>query len=502
MNADPIAKTIYGKLSGIRKERHEAYLGIPFAMPPTGKLRFCRPRMPEPWIGTRQAKSFGPSAIQVHSFIMGMSAEGPVSEDCLYLNVFTPKADGAKRPVMVWIHGGAFLYGSSSAAIYDGGALAERGDVVVVSINYRIGVLGYLYLGRHGGKDWGAVPNCGQLDQIAALHWVKDNIAFFGGDSGNVTLFGESAGAASICALFAMPEAKGLFHRAIAQSGTPSFVMTDDAASRFTDLLLSKLNIDPADTKRLQDVPAETILAAQPATAPTFDRPAETRRSLAPVCDPETMPRRPMDVFASGEANHISFMTGTNRDEIKLLKPLSSRKSLSDESLFDMIRRMKPDFTAEKVKSLIRTYRLSRQRMGLSADNVNIFDAVAGDDLFRIHCTHAAEKHGAAYLYLFTWESPAIRGYLKSCHALEIPFVFGTIYRQTSSRFTGTGPEADKLSAVMMDAWIAFARTGDPNHQDMDRWPVYDSACRATMVFGKETHCEEDPLGEERAAWT
>ena len=502
MNANPIVQTVYGKLSGIQKENHEVYLGIPFAAPPTGKLRFCRPQKLEPWRGIRPATSFGPSAMQIRSLILGMSADGPISEDCLYLNVFTPKADGAKRPVMLWIHGGAFLYGSSNAAIYDGGPLAERGDVVVVTINYRIGAFGYLYLNGHGGRDWGAAPNCGQLDQIAALHWVKDNIAFFGGDPGNVTLFGESAGAASVCALLAMPEAKGLFHRAITQSGPPSFVMAADAASRFTDVMLAKLNIDPADTARLQELPAETILAAQPATwSSSFDKPAELRRSVAPVCDAETMPRPPIDVFASGEAKHIPFLAGTNRDEIKLFKLPTNGTPLSDRILFDMIQRMKPDFTAQKVQNLIGTYKLSRQRRGLSAENIDIFDAIAGDNTFRIPCIHAAEQHGAAYLYLFTWESPALRGYLKACHALEMPFVFGTIHKQSSTKFTGTGPAADKLSAIMMDAWIAFARTGNPNHGGMDTWPLYEPGCRATMIFGKETRCENDPFGAERAVW-
>ena len=217
---EPIATTTLGALRGLERGDHLAFLGVPFAKPPIGERRFTAPEPLDPWTGTLDAIEFGDAAPQDPFVPASFRATVPESEDCLSLNVYTPALDGARRPVLFWIHGGGFSHGSGSQAAYDGGPLAERGDVVVVTINYRVGALGYLYLGGHGGDAWGAAANVGQLDQIAALQWVHDNIERFGGDPGNVTIFGQSAGGVAVSTLLAMPAANVLFHKAIAQSGT------------------------------------------------------------------------------------------------------------------------------------------------------------------------------------------------------------------------------------------------------------------------------------------
>ena len=496
-----LVETKYGTLSGIQNKNHQSFLGIPYAAPPVGTLRFCAPQSPTGWEDVREASEFSASCLQKESNVQGMAADGPLSEDCLYLNVFTPKADGKKRPVMFWIHGGGYIYGSSNSPTYNGGPLAERGDVVVVSINYRLGLFGYLYLGGHGGKDWGASANCGQLDQIAALRWVQENITVFGGDPSNVTIFGESAGAGAVITLMAMPEARPLFHRAISQSGSVNSIQQSEDAARTTEDFLKEVGIDPADTQKLQELPAETILEAQPSLPMDFNGPMRGGLRLTPVVDDDTLPRHPAELFKSGEMTEIPFLIGSNRDEIKLFKDPTQVKPIADETLEKIVGSFKSMFSVAEAKEVIDTYKQSREARGLPQDNVNILDAIISDSMFKMPSIRIAESHGQAFVYLFTYESPALKGALGACHALEMAFVFGTLHTQFEPRFTGTGPEAEKLSELMMDAWLAFARNGSPNHTGLDEWPVYDPARRATMIFDKSSECMDAPFEEERALW-
>jgi para-nitrobenzyl esterase len=495
-----LVETGSGALRGVQEKRHQVFRGIPYARPPIGPLRFCAPQPPADWDGVRDASQFGASSIQGTSPIPGMAADGPRSEDCLYLNVYTPKADSAKRPVMFWVHGGGFTMGSSDSPLYDGGPLAERGDVVVVTINYRLGALGYLFLGDVGGHDWGASANCGQLDQILALKWVQENIDRFGGDPENVTIFGESAGSVAVVTLMAMPGARGLFHRVVAQSGSASRLPTREHAASFAESFLAELNLDPKETERLREIPVEEILKAQ---LKTLDR---QRSAVAlgfyfPLVDGNTLPRHPMEVIKEKEAKQISLMVGTNRDEVKLFKDHKNVKPILDEELERLVEEVRPKKTMVSAAQMIDIYKKSRADLNMPTENTEIYDAILSDVRFRIPCTRLAEAHGGAYLYLFVWESPAMRGALKACHALEMPFMFGTLHHPMEQRFAGTGPEAERLSDIMMDAWISFARNGDPNHEGMDTWQTYDRECRATMMFGKESACVNGPFEEERASW-
>lgn len=493
-------RTALGALEGEQRGAHQAFLGIPYAAPPTGERRFRAPQPAEKWEGVRDATRIAAAAPQGTHPVPGMAASGPRDEDCLYLNVFTPAADGGERPVLFWIHGGGFTLGSGSEALYNGGPLAERGDVVVVAIHYRLGALGYAYLGGHGGDEWGATANAGQLDQIAALEWVRDNIASFGGSPDNVTIFGESAGAGAVATLLAMPAGRGLFHRAVMQSGTAARVASTDAASQLAAALLDELGLTNAE--ELRTVSADAIVEAQGAAA----RKVEGATSWGIVCDSVTLPQPPHDAVSDGVASEVPIIVGTNRDEVKLFSVTSrDRPDIDDAALIEQVRASIPSHASEGAEALAEAYRASRQSLGLGALNIDILDAVQTDARFRLPALRLAEAQSAhqpnSFVYLFAHESPARGGVMGSCHALEMPFVFGTLDAPTQDRFAGTGPDVDRLSANMMDAWIAFAKTGNPSHEGIGRWQPYTSDQRPTMVFDAVSSLVDDPLGDERKAW-
>jgi para-nitrobenzyl esterase len=493
-------ETALGRLEGVQLDGHQAFLGIPFAKPPTGARRFCAPEPAAPWAGVRAANVFGNSAIQGTHPVPGMAASGPRDEDCLYLNVYTPAADSAKRPVMVWIHGGGFTLGSGSDALYNGAALARRGDTVVVTIHYRLGAFGYLYLGGHGGDAWGATANAGQLDQIAALRWVRANIAAFGGDPTNVTIFGESAGSMAAATLLAMPAARGLFRRAILQSGAANRVGDAETGAKLAARMLEKLGIAEKDAGKIREAPAEAILKAQLSMAA-----AGMGLPFAPIVAGNTLPVQPLAAVTGGAAREIEIIIGSNRDEMKLFNAGVARAPLDDAALIERVRKLLPKRAATRAGDLVSAYRQSREAQQLPATNLDLLDAIQGDEMFRIPSIRLAEAqrlHQAhTHMYLFVYESPARRGALGACHALEIPFVFGTLDAPTQDRFAGTGPDVERLSANMMDAWLAFARRGDPSHAAIGAWPAYDVQQRATMLFGRSSALANGPFDAERAAW-
>ena len=286
-------ETTQGRIEGEQHESGCVFRGIPFAAPPIGSLRFCAPQPAEPWPGVRSALSFGPSAMQGSSAIPGMEALGPKSEDCLYLNVYTPAADGQKRPVMFWIHGGAFKLGGAATTLYDGSRLARRGDAVIVTTNYRLGALGYLALAQHGGARIGSSANCGQLDQIAALQWVRANIERFGGDPDNVTIFGESAGGMAVTTLLCMPAARGLFHRAISQSGAAAFTTSAAQAAELASRTVARLGLNDAESLRAVSAEALTDAYDHAGAHLAF------RSGVGPVVDGETLPEQPGAMVAA-----------------------------------------------------------------------------------------------------------------------------------------------------------------------------------------------------------
>ncbi|MBE0609861.1 MAG: carboxylesterase/lipase family protein [Dehalococcoidia bacterium] len=495
----PVAETTCGRLEGVQHEKHQSFMGIPFAAPPVGPLRFKAPQPPVVWSGVRKADTPGLASRQTGHPILGFAASGPQDEDCLYLNVFTPSADGGRRPVLFWIHGGGFTHGAGSEDLYNGGPLAVRGDVVVVTINYRLGALGYLWLGDHL-PEAGLTANAGQLDQIAALEWVRDNIATFGGDPGNVTIFGESAGAAAVGTLLAMPGAKGLFHKAVLQSGTGR-AGDRESGQRIADMLLAEVGLDRARAAELLTIPADRIIEAQSAVAAKV---GQGGLVFGPIRDGVTLIDRPIDAVRAGAAAGIPVLAGTNRDEVKLFAATVRRDEMDDESLIRVVDATLGKPGPEKARSVVEVFRKSRAEKGLPGTNLDILDAVGSTARFRVGATRlvlAQQPHQPdTYLYLFTYASPARHGALGSCHALEMPFVFGTLGAPTQDRFAGSGPAVEQLSRQMMDAWLSFAKTGRPGHEGIGRWDAYTEPARPTMVFDLESGQQDDPFGEERRA--
>jgi len=490
-------ETRFGRIEGIQHEGLQSFRGVPYAMPPTGDLRFCAPVAPEPWCRVRPAVRFATPCPQQGHPVPGMAASPPHDEDCLYLNVYTPCADDRRRPVFFWIHGGGFTLGAGSQDLYRGDPLARRGDIVVVTINYRLGALGYLYPGPDAA-DWNGTANAGQLDQTAALRWVRDNIAAFGGDPDCVTIAGESAGAAAVGALLAMPAARGLFHRAVLQSGTANRLTGTDRAGQLTAALLAELDLEPGDVQALREAPAGRIVAAQGRAVARIG----ADRGFRPLLDDDTLLRQPLDVVREGADGDIPLLIGTNRDEIKLFVPPASRRSMDDAALENQVRALLPRKQVRRAPGLIDAYRKAREGR-FPTDNVELIDAITSDGRFRIPALRLAEARlqtGDSFVYLFNYESPSRGGALGACHALELPFVFGTLDAPTQDRFAGSGPEVEALSKRMMDAWIAFARTGNPSTPEL-AWPRYDSVRRPTVVFDRQTELIEAPLEAERAAW-
>ncbi|MET0286188.1 MAG: carboxylesterase family protein [Polyangiales bacterium] len=465
--ADGVVETELGKVAGKAREGHWSYRAIPFARPPLGELRFAGPRPAEPWSGVRDATRYSPIALQGAVFAPGVGAEGVQSEDCLYLNVYTPAADGARRPVMFFIHGGAFTVGSASARLYDGAKLAALHDVVVVTTNYRLGALGYLPIGE---------LNRGSLDQLAALQWVQTNIARFGGDAANVTIFGESAGASSVCLLMAMPRARGLFARAIVQSASLALELpTVESLAPITQAFTLQDRTGSSSEELLQ---AQKAVEADWTKWPHFQ----------PVASP-LFGGQPRESFDAEQGSKVPLLIGYNRDEWNLFAAMdvpSWSKPLSDEEL-----RAQTKVSADVVE----VYRASRASRGLPNSNRALLRAILGDLRFRLPTLRFAERYRSladTYFYQFTYASPGLRGELGACHALELPFVFGSYDTPGQDRFAGSGEHVERLSATMRDRWTTFARGEAP-------WARYGEA-RETMELDLEPRLVNDSYGEERAA--
>lgn len=497
-------ETTHGTIEGAVEHDMEVFRGVPYAAPPVGDRRFRPPDPLAVWSGVRDATRFGPSALQLEPQVRMVPGDalGETSEDCLVLNVWRTRSATTGRPVMVWIHGGGFQTGRGSAPFYDGSALARWGDVVVVTINYRLGALGFACLDEIGGREIGAVPNAGLLDQVAALRWVRDNAEAFGGDPSNVTIFGESAGGMSVGTLLALPAARGLFQRAIAQSGAGHHAHTPESASRVTNALCEQLGVFEA--AKLLEVPAKKVLEAQAVVAGRADRGelrvyvGGLRMLFAPVIDGRTLTALPFESVQAGEGADVPLLVGSNRDEWNFFA-LTDRTlaTLDDAALTRRVRgRLDPLGAGDRAESLIEAYRAARAGRE-ATDPAALFCALETARVFRLPSIRLAEAHGRsspAWKYLFGWRSPALEGRLGSCHALDIPFVFGTHRTSGVDRFAGSGDAADGLSERMMDAWIAFARSGDPG------WPRYADG-RSAMLFGARSQVARDPHAREREAW-
>ncbi len=506
-----VVEVAQGRLRGVWRGDLWSFSGIPYARAPIGPLRWRPPAAPEEWDGIRDASTFGPIAPQPAA-VPGITSPSdpessePHSEDCLTLNVWTPELPaeqttprGAGRPVMVFIHGGGFTSGSGSVFLYRGGNLVRNGDAIVVTINYRLGALGFL--GHRGLDDPdGFVGNWGIMDQVAALRWVHDHIAAFGGDVDNVTVFGESAGAFSVAALLAAPDASGLFRRAIVQSGGAYAHSTDDA-ERAAERLGAVLGLASCHRASLTRVPASELVAATEEIGRRRPDPGMLPLPFIPTVDGVFLPRHPLAAVADGAAAGIDLMIGTNRDELTLFGLGNPALMAMDEAGLDRwMANSLPDVDPADVVDCYRAARATRSEPVATRD---IWVAAGTDIVFRWPSLQLAAAHNArgstAFVYLFDWESPAFEGLLGSCHALELPFVFGAVHVPVVQMFTGGGPEVARLSTQMQGAWLAFARHGDPSHDGIGRWPSWDPRRRTTMVFGAHSGAVDAPRDTELA---
>ncbi|MFI5398070.1 MAG: carboxylesterase/lipase family protein [Candidatus Binatia bacterium] len=485
-----MASTTAGRVAGrVEADGLKSFLGIPYAQPPVGTLRFEKPEPRQPWQGIYPALAFGPVFPQIFDEFEPSSLYFQ-DEDCLSLNVWTPAVDTARRPVMVFIHGGGYLWGSNADPLYDCGNLVRRGNVVAVNINYRMGALGYLDLSAVGGDAYIDSGNLAVLDQVAALQWVRDNVANFGGDPANVTVFGESAGAGSVSTLLTVKEAKGLFHRAIPESGALRITRSKEHALTVTRRFLELAGV--ADVNGLKALSQADILKAQEKLIKEAGIACD--RLFGPVRDGRIVPEDPLKAIAEGCARDVDLLTGTTEDETRYwikYEPLLPYIPAS------IILSLTPDTKIWDTEMRDRIINHYKARMP-EAKSGDVGLAIGTDFFFRmpqIHLAEAQTNFANTWVYLFTWDSPVKNGLYGSRHALELRFVMNN-----PDDDVGTHPPLNLIDA-MQDSWIAFAKTGDPNHSGLPHWPEYDTDRRGTMIFDAECKVVDDPGKTDRLFW-
>ncbi|MGW6858636.1 carboxylesterase/lipase family protein [Streptomyces xanthophaeus] len=491
--SSPVVDAPAGRLRGSTEGGLGVFKGVPYAAPPVGALRW-RPAQPHPgWQGVRDAVAFGPSAPQPYreggDQVLGTHGSPPFDEDCLTLNVWTPGTGGAKRPVMVWIHGGGFISGSGSMPNYSGETFARNGDLVVVTINYRLGPLGYLYFGEDGagGNFW-------LTDQLAALNWVRENIAAFGGDPENITVAGQSGGALSVAALAgARTKGRPLFRRAILQS--PPLGLKIPTRAESLQRTATFLNIVGAkDVTELRAVPWPRLVAA---TFEMFGRTGQWgywSTPFLPVIDEVTLDRHPADLLLSGAGTDIEVLIGWTREEANFAFALSEPYAAATKD--QVIARARNTFGSRAAQAYT-AYEEARP----GARPLDVLMDLITDDLFRMPCVALAERRAArgrpVWAYQFNLPTPAHNGQLGAAHCLELPFVFNNFDKWSQAPFlTGLGPRVrDGLAAAVHASWISFIRTGDPNHGPMPQWDRYGRDTRTTMTLDSVTTATEDIAG-------
>lgn len=498
-----IVETSAGKVRGLVDSGVHVFKGIPYGGPTGGKMRFLPPSKPVPWTGVRQTVDWGPASPQA-SANGTAGLDKSMSEDCLVLNVWTPRVnDRARRPVMVWLHGGGFSTSSGADPLYDSVNLALRGDVVAVTINHRLNIFGYLHLGDLLGKEYAASGNAGQLDIIAALNWVKENIAQFGGDPNNVTIFGWSGGARKVANLLAMPSAKGLFHKAIMQSGPALRSYPRDIATEFGVQVLRELGLNPSQVAELQAVPTERLLAAANAIGQGIDGSSGRLgvfrlQGWMPVVDGVILPDHPCDPVASPVSADVPVIIGTNKQEstanMRGDKAILSR-TLTEAELMDRARLLAGSAAERMVKGYGDLYpgaSPTERWVLMTTHRAFGYDTVAFEDRRR------NLGRAPVYAYQFAWQPPPDASGMMAHHGIELTFVFDITSRVPGP--TGGSPQAPALAEKVRSAWAAFAHTGNPSNPKLGTWPAYDGT-RTTMVFDNEPKIVHDPLGAERHLW-
>ncbi|WP_163714275.1 carboxylesterase/lipase family protein [Mangrovibacterium lignilyticum] len=483
---ESIVQTKYGKVRGSFSGGIHTFKGIRYGAD-TSNRRFQPPLPPDNWNGIADATEYGANAPQGNG--------ENTSEDCLFLNVWTPALDDAKkRPVLFYIHGGAFSNGSGSDPLTDGTNLCQKGDVVVVSINHRLNAFGYLYLGMMGDEKYASSGNVGQLDIILALKWVQDHAEAFGGDPGNVTVFGQSGGGAKIATLMAMPSAKGLFHRAWTMSGQQVVAAGPRAATQRAGLLLETLGLKPNELENLQNAPMNDILAATKVR--DFSRVENKSLHFCPVLDHTALPCHPFYPVAATQSAEIPMVIGNTKDETRaFLGRIPGVHELSWEQLPQLILEnqfvdIRPDVVIEGYRKMYPEYTATEVFFAATTAGRSWRGAV-------IEAEERSKQNGAAtWVYQLNWQSPVNGGKLGACHAMDIPLVFNNTAVEVSP--SGNGQSAQNMANVMSETLLAFARTGNPGHNKLTAWPPFSLPTRETMLFDEVSRMDNDPRGGER----
>jgi para-nitrobenzyl esterase len=508
--SEPVVDTTFGKIRGATLDGISGFKGIPYGASTAGANRFMPPQKPAPWGGVREALDWAGHAPQAFagrrrpevSRLSGTPDTVPVSEDCLTINLWTPGLDTGKRPVMVWFHGGGFSYGSANTPRTAGANLARRGDVVVVTVNHRLNIFGFLDLAALGGEEFAHSANAGVLDLVAALQWVRGNITNFGGDPGNVTIFGQSSGGGKVSALLAMPGAKGLFQRAIVMSGAGIRMAEHERATKLAEAVLGDVGLAANQLDKLQVLPLERLLAAiepaQKKLAPVGFRQLD-RYGFGPVVEGHDLPRHPFDPTATDLSDDVPVMIGGTKDENALfLAPDDAvwNRTLSDDELKTRVAKV----AAGNTDAVLALYR----QMHPGMNPAELLIEITTDSNFWVRSVLLAERKAAkgkapVYMYSFNWQTPVFDGKLMAPHALDVPFVFDTL---DAVGITGRSPAAATIAAAESATWASFARAGTPDNKAIPRWPAYTAADRATMIIDTEWKVRNDPQHEARLLWT
>lgn len=488
---DMNVKTIigkYGQYLGRKEDSIISFKGIPYAQSPIGSLRWKAPRKLEPSESIIHALDFGYSCVQPIDEIE-LASLRPQGEDCLTLNIWSRNTESEKKPVMVFIHGGGYIGGGSSDPLYDGKNFPKRNDVVMVSINYRCNVLGFMDIEEIGGAEYADSKNLGILDQICALEWIQENIHLFGGDPNNVTIFGESAGSGSVSLLMTSPRAKGLFNKVIAQSGGLIMYKSPEKAKEYAKDFVKHTGV--SSMEELLSLSADEIRDACVRLMKAYGYKSEIM--FAPVADGRIILENPYESIENGCASDIKLIVGTTEEELNYWKLYYDHfENEIPKFLEDQFKVMEPNLC--EYKEINEEYLARKSALSLGQRYLDL----SVELMFRIPSIKLAElhsKHADTWMYLFTWQSN-IEG-LGACHAIDVPFVFHSLDSESGLSFTGKNPPK-KLADRTQDSWVAFARTGNPNHVGIPKWPKYDDFSRKTMIINEEWHVEEDPGKEDR----
>src|SRR5205809_2080014 len=519
------AQTAAGKVRGLQIDKVQAFRGIPYGASTAGARRFQPPAKPEPWTGVREARELGLRAPLIASVLVPewdpLNRREPMGEDCLNLNVWTPGVAAARRPVMVWLHGGGYAAGSPGMVAYDGANLARTHDVVVVGVTHRLNAFGFMYLAELGGERFAEASNAGMRDIIAGLEWVRDNIASFGGDPGNVTIFGQSGGAGKVSTLLGMPAAQGLFHRAVAQSGSAVTSMPAGAATQSAEAFMSRLGLKGNQVDELQKLPMEQLLGAlQPrnsGAAAATGAPEGARGgpsigsgraggrgggggfAASPVVDGKSLPHDVFNPAASTLSANIPLLIGSTETEVTWNVNTDYTPPSDEAALRERVKRTLRTDDAQ-AGSVVSLYRKGRP-MASHLDLALIIETDASN--FRSGTDTQAERKAAlgkapVYMYRFQWYSPVGGGRLRAMHCMDIPFVFENV--DLCKTVVGDDKDRYALADKMSSAWVAFARTGNPNTKLLPKWEPFTTDKRATMIFNNECRAVTDPYREERLA--